>query len=217
MLSVGRQGSRLPRAAIRCVRLSRLEEAPSGAQRCISDRGSRERGISPSPASLCAAFDNLFHLAAADTEFASYRSLAVTCAVPRPHRLLQRERRLHHPWLVVHQRWRTVVLDGIGISVDAVLVLVPDEQHEEFERSDQRQGRPDADHGTYRAVSQAVRQVGTDCGHDARAEAPRGQPWYTLVPPARVQHHHGRRPDQTIYRERQQPGSHARFAVRADE
>jgi Protein of unknown function (DUF2637) len=28
----------------------------------------------------------------------------------------------------------------------------------------------------------AVRQVGADRGHDARAQAPRGQPWYGLVP-----------------------------------
>jgi hypothetical protein len=67
------------------------------------------------------------------------------------------------------------------------------------------------------AVSQAVRQVGADRGHDAGAQAPRCQSWYTVVAPTRVQHHHGRCPDQTVHGERQQPGGHASLAVRADE
>ena len=110
-----------------------------------------------------------------------------------------------------------VVRRYVGGPIGVVLMLRPDQQHEEFERADQRQGGPRADQGTYRAVAQAVRQVGTDCRHDAGAEAPRGQSWYTVVPPAGVEHHHGRCPDETVHRERQQPGSHASLAVRADE
>ena len=67
-----------------------------------------------------------------------------------------------------------------------------DQHHTQLERADQRQGGPRADQRADRAVAHAVRQVGTDRGHDARAEAPGGQPWYGLVPAAGVQHHHGR-------------------------
>ena len=42
-----------------------------------------------------------------------------------------------------------------------------------------------------------------------------GQPWCRLVPAVGVQHHHGRSPDQPVHRERQQPGCHARLAMRA--
>jgi hypothetical protein len=51
-------------------------------------------------------------------------------------------------------------------------------------------GWPRADQGTYRPVTQAMRQVGTDRGHDAHTEAPLHQSWYTLVPPAGVEDHY---------------------------
>src|SRR5579875_1035024 len=76
---------------------------------------------------------------------------------------------------------------------------------------------PRADQGSYGTVAHAVRQVGSDRGHDANAEAPAGQPWYTLVPPACVEHHHGRSPDELVHGEWLQAGDHARFAVRAYE
>jgi hypothetical protein len=52
-------------------------------------------------------------------------------------------------------------------------------------------------------MPQAMRKVGTDSRHYASTKAAPGQAWYTLAPPVRVQHHHGRRPDQPMHRERQ--------------
>ena len=50
-------------------------------------------------------------------------------------------------------------------------MLRSDERREEFKGADQRQRGPGADQGTYRAVAEAVRQVGTDGGDDASAKA----------------------------------------------
>jgi hypothetical protein len=74
--------------------------------------------------------------------------------------------------------------------------------------------RPCADHGANRPVADAVRQVGTDSGHDADPQAPRGQAWYAVVPAACVEYHHGRGPDEAVDRERQKAGGQPGLAVR---
>ena len=61
-----------------------------------------------------------------------------------------------------------------------------------------------------------MRHVDADGGHDADAEAPRGQRWYALVVSARVQDDHGCCPDEPVHGERFKPGNRANLAVRAD-
>jgi hypothetical protein len=97
------------------------------------------------------------------------------------------------------------------------LMSCPDERHEQFEGTDQRQGWPCADQGTYRPVAQAMRQVGANRRHDADAKAPAGQAWYTLVAAAGVQDDHTGRPDKAIHSEGQEPGGRTRLSMRAHE
>lgn len=84
-----------------------------------------------------------------------------------------------------------------------------DEDREEFEGTDQRQGWPGADQGTYRPVPEAVRQVGANGGDDASPEALPRQRWYRPVAPISVQDEHARGPDESIHRERDEPGGQA--------
>jgi hypothetical protein len=67
----------------------------------------------------------------------------------------------------------------------------PNEQHEQFGRADQRQCWPCADQRTDWPVPETVRQAGANGRHDPSPKAPQSQPWYTLVPAARIEHHHG--------------------------
>ena len=89
-----------------------------------------------------------------------------------------------------------------------------DQHHEQFKRASKCHGWPRADQRSYRPVDHAVRQVGSNRRHDADGKAPARQPWYTLAPPARVQHHHGCGQDEAVYHERCQASRRAGLAVR---
>src|ERR1039457_5641876 len=75
----------------------------------------------------------------------------------------------------------------------------PNQGHEEFEGASQCQGRPRADQGAARPVTEAVRQGGTDGGDDASTEAPPRQWWSGLVPSTGVEHEHARRQDEAVH------------------
>jgi hypothetical protein len=66
-------------------------------------------------------------------------------------------------------------------------------------------------------MADAVRQVGTDGGRDAGAQAPLRQRWRRLVASAGVQQQHACGKNQAIHRERDQASGQARLAVRADQ
>ena len=132
-----------------------------------------------------AAVDDLLDLAPVDAEVAGDRPLAVARAVPGSYRLFQgRSRR----WRILARRGHRQAKRGAGADP----MTGSDQQHEKFEGADHRRGGSGADQGTDQAMAHAVRQVGADRGHNASTQAPRGQPRYPLVPPAGVQHHHGR-------------------------
>lgn len=161
--------------------------------------------------------DDPFDLAAVDAQFTRDRPLAAACLMSRSYRLLQCWRigwRSRYRVLQDRRMWARGALDG---RFGGGSLHWSDDEHAQFVGADQCHGRPCADQGADRAVSQAVRQVGADSGDDADAKAPAGQGWYGLGTPVGVEDDHRRRPDEAIDCERHQARRGAGLTVCADQ
>src|SRR6266487_3754449 len=132
------------------------------------DGGDRDRTRPISPGKV----DDAFDLAAVDVEFARDGALAATSVVPGPDRLLQGWRGFKCCSRIVARDWYALALGHHRRLHGEFFLIGPDQCHEKLEGAGQRQGGPCADHGTDRAVAQAMCEVSSDGGHDSGSQAP---------------------------------------------